>query len=639
MASLIIANLIAFSQQGYLDSPLTWELPEGGQIYNGHEQGFLRPRDFSVISENIGTMLWDIKDMDGDGMPDLVVTAVLDAESSKTFRTANNKQYWKVYKNLGDSYDTIPTEWLLPPNETGLRTKTIQLGFLGIQRQELGGLRDVGSQLWDLQDINGDNKPDLILTGERDADTIKYPYHRNFNNGSWYWKVYLNNGSGFNNTVINWNLPEGGFMYNTTPIGFLFYRSDIFKGGNLPEGSQGWDLKDLNGDKRPDLIICGEITKDLNPEVYNISNPYWKVHINNGSGFNAPITWNVPNRGERIDQYTPNEDSTDWIITARSHGLNKTIDNSIAYEHEGSESWDLIDLNGDSKLDLIFLMKRVNNIGISYGNQQQYWEVYFNNGKGFDTQKTNWTLPIGGSISQGVKQGFNSWYDLSNSYNDTASEIWYTMHFNGDEYPDLVVYSSKNSDGNSYAFGQNKNQWKVYENNASGFKTEPIYWEVPKGGQITNNDTIGFNSSSYVGGIWASEVVGSQYWGSIDMNGDNKIDLVVSSEMQSDTIKTFNSGFPHWKVYLNDIPTGVDQYINTYSNTSVYPNISSHEITFSTTNHTSGKITIVTPTGEIVKSQEFEGTTTSINISDITNGLYFIGLSDQKDSWNKFIKQ
>jgi len=108
----------------------------------------------------------------------------------------------------------------------------------------------------DTFDINGDGLPDLI-DGCEDG----------------HWNVYLNNGSGFDETPINWGTPSGSWkVRDTTTFGTY---DDTF---------------DINGDGLPDLIDgCedGHWNVYLNDIIY----PNNLIQINNSLGGTTNITY------------------------------------------------------------------------------------------------------------------------------------------------------------------------------------------------------------------------------------------------------------------------------------------------------------------------------------------------------------
>jgi hypothetical protein len=146
----------------------------------------------------------------------------------------------------------------------------------GLDDGFFGTSANVSYRYWNLLDVNGDGKPDLVHTG----DTTKSQQVWDVT-GAPYWKVYLNTGSGFG-AVKNWPVPQNGayeglFATNTA-------------------GARFWSTVDLDADGKPDLIQTADPTKGQ--QVWDASgSPYWKVSLNTGTSFGAPINWSVPQSG------------------------------------------------------------------------------------------------------------------------------------------------------------------------------------------------------------------------------------------------------------------------------------------------------------------------------------------------------
>src|SRR5204862_246181 len=113
----------------------------------------------------------------------------------------------------------------------------------------------VGS--WALRDMNGDGKPDLVMT--RDQANAIYGTA-----AAQKWHVYLSTGSGFATTATDWALPNAGL----TKGFFLIDQSAA--------GTGSWATLDLNGDKRPDLVM----TRDQADMIYgSLGAQKWHVYL------------------------------------------------------------------------------------------------------------------------------------------------------------------------------------------------------------------------------------------------------------------------------------------------------------------------------------------------------------------------
>ncbi|MBP6698301.1 MAG: VCBS repeat-containing protein, partial [Flavobacteriales bacterium] len=151
-----------------------------------------------------------------------------------------------------------------------------------------------------------------------------------------------------------------------------------------------------------------------------------KVYLNTGNGFSGTsVNWSLPAGGQ--------------IDGGVNQGFN--LLSAIGYD-TNSDTWSTVDINGDSKPDLVCTGTRAANgyvTEFSPGNNS-YWKVYLNTGNGFSGTSVNWSLPAGGQIDGGVNQGFNL---LSAIGYDTNSDTWSTVDINGDGKPDLVCTGTR----------------------------------------------------------------------------------------------------------------------------------------------------------------------------------------------------
>ncbi len=150
----------AFSSNGS-----TWVVPSLG----GDEMRYTDDR----VS---GGANWDLIDLHGDGVPELVVAWQEGVEGV-------GDTHWQVYSNLGTAFDTNPQYWILPSGLSGLTW--------AVDRSD-DGLN------WTLADMDADGSPDLVVTtGGAGA------------NGTGRWEVYRNDGQGFAEEPQVFLLPNG----------------------------------------------------------------------------------------------------------------------------------------------------------------------------------------------------------------------------------------------------------------------------------------------------------------------------------------------------------------------------------------------------------------------------------------------
>lgn len=353
----IIASTALMYGQGFPATPVEWSVPNGGFTLNEISHGF---NYVSTPSSNLdnGTEFWEVVDMNGDKMPDLVstgirTTGILDAFASGT------GPCWHVFMSNGSGFDAEPTLWSLP---AGGKISTNELGFSKIRGS--GGTE--GSETWDLSDLNGDGRPDLIVTAQNTGGTFT---GFSPDNGA-YWKVYLNTGTGFSDVPMNWPLPMGGLIMNGNALGFTSAFNTNFTGSTLTTGSDLWNLTDMDGDGLQDLTIYSEFDQVLGQPIGFQPNAmsYWKVHLNTGSSFNNTYeTWALPNGGGKFN----------GVDLGFNGPFRQNTSASL-----GSQNWNFVDINGDSKPDLVVTAERIagGTDVVFSGNATSYWKVYLNTG-------------------------------------------------------------------------------------------------------------------------------------------------------------------------------------------------------------------------------------------------------------------
>src|SRR5690606_11836116 len=100
---------------------------------------------------------------------------------------------------------------------------------------------------------------------------------------SFYWKVYLNTGTGFSQTATTWALPPGGEKDDNTNYSFRLISDQAFPNDDL--NSESWSVMDMNGDAKPDMVVYSANQTDDVLVFGSGSSRYWKVFLNTGSGF------------------------------------------------------------------------------------------------------------------------------------------------------------------------------------------------------------------------------------------------------------------------------------------------------------------------------------------------------------------
>lgn len=629
IACLLMGN--AFSQ-GFGTTPTNWAIPQGGHTYSTINYGYDALAHYTPGGE-IGDQTWSIMDMNGDGRPDLVVTAqTVDFEmfsnQAIAFGSGSNR-YWKVYLNNGSGFSTTPITWTIP--QGGHTYLTIDYGFDAIAASAEG---EVGDQTWSVIDMNNDNKPDLVVT----AQTVDFEQFSNqaiaFGTGSnRYWKVYWNTGSGFNTTPTNWTIPQGGHTYSTINYGF----DALADTADSEVGDQTWSVLDINADGKPDLVVTAQRVElaQFSPQAIAFgtgTNRYWKVYLNNGSGFSTTsVNWPIPQGGE--------------VYSTIPYGYNALGGYSSGGDI-GDQTWSVIDMNNDNKPDLVVAaeVKAVagfSNQSCAFGPANaKYWKVFWNTGSGFSTTPNTWPVPQGGEVYSTIDYGFNA-IAASTTGGDIGNQSWGIKDMNNDNKPDLVVTAESKDfvqfSNQACAFGPaNAKYWKVYLNNGSGFSLNASNWALPQGGEVYSTIDYGYHSfaASTTGGD-----VGNQTWSTLDMNNDNKPDLVVTAqsvefEQFSNQAIAFGSGANrYWKVYLNSGVLQTGNFASAQDQIAVYPNPSEGVFHVEAPHGSQINLEVNDLAGRTILQKEGQ----TVDLSAFPKGIYLLNINDGQHTYSKKI--
>ncbi|HYD48213.1 MAG TPA: toxin TcdB middle/N-terminal domain-containing protein, partial [Terriglobales bacterium] len=298
----------------------------------------------------------DLRDMNGDGILDLVDT---------TRCSANNRR-WDVYLGSAAGYGGEALPWHTIDTSWACHLSNVDVD---------GNDADTDH---DAIDLNGDGLPDLV-------DARQQP-----------WQVYFGrppgagHGWGFDPSAASWAATVTTWFEQ--PVYAL----------RATDGGDGWvDVVDWNGDGLPDLLNARS----------------GRVHHNTGSGFDPLGTAvSFPNHRLRYGSehhvreglFDLNGDSLPDLVRAADDASTWQV-----YFHQGAqlattaETWqapidcadgitsieggdttnrDLFDINGDGLLDLVE--------SCHWSTQSPYWQVRLNHGSGFAAQAIAWRSPL-----------------------------------------------------------------------------------------------------------------------------------------------------------------------------------------------------------------------------------------------------
>ncbi len=510
-----------------------WQLPEGGNPARGFWD--ISDQGTQQLQEN-----YQLIDMTGDKRPDLVITSRINVIGTDTsgnevwapevFSDGTGKA-WKVFENTVNGFATTPSFWAIPEGGDP------QLGFY--KPRQTGVLENSGNDQQEnylITDITGDNKPDLVITsqinnvGTNDAGQEIWQA-TNFvsTDGKASWKVFPNTGSGFAEESILWTLPQEG---GETTRGYDF-------ASRFGSTSEIFFLQDMNGDNKLDLVRSAAINDSQQHSTFPTANgESWRVHFNEGNKFaDIPLDWTVPTNGGSVTSGFYNAGSVAQI--------------------DGDETYSLRDMTGDGMPDLI-VTSRLINTQTQYGptlfdsSEGPAWKLYRNTGTSFAAEPEVWAVPTGGNPLWGF-------WTLAELKEQENQENYVVTDLTGDGIPDLLVTSQFIQVGETGAgepvfdmeiFKSSAGAaWKIYPGEDNGFAIEPSAWIIPEGGNPNR-------------GFWTTQEYQSapnhENYTLTDINGDNLLDLVVTSKVTSiiDTnltqTKPFAGSFGgNWKVYFN----------------------------------------------------------------------------------------
>ena len=625
--SILGFNSGSANAQGFNSNPITWTSPIGGH-YGGF--GALLGYNYfsNLVISNGSSQAWNTADINGDGLVDLIVTAEYYAPYTTALQFGvGTNPHWKVYLGNGTGFTTTAITWSTPVG--GQYAFSIgsygYIGTSGFSNQEQD------SQTWSLTDMNNDQKPDLVIY-TRYVPSISND--QQFNAGtSPYWKVYLNNGSGFNALPINWSTPVGGsYLSSGANVGYL-NESGYACSNNA--NCQSWTLSDFTGDGKPDLVISSQHDVSIGaPVQFGVGvSPYFKVYENTGTSFSStPLIWNTPVGGK-------------YSVSNVNYGYQTTI--GVSYSgSDSSQNWAIGDADGDGLKDLVLCAHYNSSVSApeQFGTTgSRHWRIHRNTGSGFDPNITYWSTPDGGNYTaSGQDLGFT--LPLVNGLNFyDSSQTWTATDIDGDHKPELVVMSEYFTVYNCYRqFGVGSNQyWKIYANNDSGFAAVPVIWSTPSGGAVINTGFVqGFvNEVGY-----SNQYSGSDSYRIADMNGDGKPDLTVFSEYN--TSQSYPQQFgvptaPYWKVYLNNtVPLSIEETVIQNNKLIVYPNPCTAYIKFKTVELLTGATYhLFNVEGKLIRTGAIVDLENIIWTTDLASGVYFVQLSNSPSAATYFIHE
>lgn len=276
---------------GFAGTAIDWALPGG---FATDQLDDAATDESGLCTE--GELSTALLDMDGDLMPDLVISDRCDVAGVGT-------DHWEVYLNDGTGFAATPTLWGLPSDFA-----TDQLDDIA---GDEAGLCTRGELSFVARDMDGDLRPDLVVTDHCDLAGV----------GTDHWQVFLNDGTGFGAQPQLWALPR-----DMSTDAFDDASDD--SSASCVYGEHSFTLLDVDGDLLPDLLVADDC------DLAHTGTTHWSLFRNNGSGFDPPGSFTLPTDNS--------EDAFDDIAADEGNAC-----------FRGEHAYQAVDINGDRVPDLV----------------------------------------------------------------------------------------------------------------------------------------------------------------------------------------------------------------------------------------------------------------------------------------------
>lgn len=582
LVPVVLAGYSNALAQGFNLTPIEWPVPVGGGVNTGGDpMGFWFTNGGEPVN---GHQFWETLDMNGDGRPDLVVTGERSGGWPRVF-DADSQPHWRVHLNTGSGFDADATPWNLPAGGEHLGFST----NLGYWAAEYSSTND-DDNTWTLQDMNGDQLPDLVVTAVADNGSP-----RAFSPTSApFWKVHLNSGVEFASVPITWPLPAGGIVFGADVQSFPFFRYE-----SAAPGSHAWATQDINGDELPDLVLTAFEQASFDAAT----DPHWSVHLNTGTGFAmTAVDFPLPPGG--------------GIYSGEASGFPRFDSDVYA---PGSDVWRLRDMDADGRPDLVLTSGYDGTDFTCYGwGSAPYWKVHLNTGSAFNPTAIQWTLPEGGASGS----AFYGFHDVEQDFaNSGVQQAWGLIDLGGDGPPDLVVTSDMNDGSGVIMFGGDEPHWRRFTSTGTGFSASFTAWSLPIGGMVYPD--TGFAELE----LPDASQFGEELWRATDMNGDSLADLVVTGRLPDgipyEQVFDVDSA-PYWKVYLQNSDVSVPM-TDPAGGLTAFPNPFSGVLALQVPPALIGQnMVVLDATGRTVMAMTVRRSAEAIELTHVPPGMYMV---------------
>lgn len=298
-------------------------------VYPNTKTAFGSPLRFALpaIAQTPGCASFALVDVDGDLSLDLVATSDCNDASVGTSQ-------WLVFRNVGGTFDTTAAPFALPPGAAAGAFPSIEVD---------AATCTAAKPAYAFYDVTGDGKPDVVETTACDDASV----------GVTHWRVYPG-ASGGVGAATSFTLPGAGDFY--APLA----------GTELCQGAlaaPSYTVMDFDGDLRPDLVVTKSCS-DLDAGA-----SHWLVYPNQKTSFaSTATTVDLPGiAGAPLGAYGATSGTTACTTGSLTHAL--------------------VDFDGDLKADLV-VTSACSDALTGVGQ----WLVYPGNGTSFGAPRS-YALP------------------------------------------------------------------------------------------------------------------------------------------------------------------------------------------------------------------------------------------------------
>ena len=307
--------------------------------------------------------------------------------------------------------------WLVyPGGADGFAAEPLRF-TLPFSLETIGALGEWSNENFIITDLTGDTRPDFVVLrpeGDPDGDARV--------SRAW-WLVYENTGTGFSTEAKRHALPY--------PLD-ADWRSAAF-------ASLHHAVFSLDDDRRPDFLEFRD--GEAPTREPRLGRAFWHLYRHTGDGFaGEPTRFTLP-----FDLMDRGDDRSD--PSTQAHLLLALRGPASDFRPEFVVTLDEERPLPDARLG------------------RARWDIYANDGTGFDTSPTPFTLPFPLREAPGAYVG------------GFGSDAHVVMDLSGDGLPDLLVYRAGVSPDEDALLG--RAHWLLYRNTGDGFAEAGEQWSLP----------------------------------------------------------------------------------------------------------------------------------------------------------------